>query len=249
MADPTAILVDDEPTLVDYLGSMLVDLWPELRIVGSASNGRQALTLIDHEAPDIVFLDIHMPGLTGLQVAERLSPDTHVVFVTAYDEYAVQAFDRAAVDYLLKPVTAERLQATIDRLKRSTEFVDTAKLFALLRDLDAPSRARRLEWLRAGRGDTVQLVPVAAVVYFRAAHKYTSVFTATDEFVIRRSIKELESELDPQRFWRVHRGLIVRVDEVLQAVRDLRGRYRLHLRSRDEVLTTSQRYGHLFRQM
>jgi DNA-binding LytR/AlgR family response regulator len=243
----TAILVDDEPNLCVYLQEKLAEVWPDLEIEGIAHNGRQALALAAQYHPDLVFLDIHMPGLSGLQVAEQLPDDVRVVFVTAFDHYAVDAFERAALDYLLKPVTSERLQKTMVRLQEQRDAdVDIQSLLAHLKD---PAQTAYLQWLRAGKGDKVVLVPIDDVVYFRADHKYTSVMTAREEYIVRKSVKELENELDPQKFWRVHRSLIVNVAEVAEARRDLRGRYALKLKSRPDSLRTSQAYGHLFRQM
>lgn len=244
---PTALLVDDEPNLRRYLADKLAGVWPALDIVGSAGNGREALALAAQLRPDVVFLDIRMPGLTGLEVAAALPAGTRVVFVTAHDDYAVQAFDAAAVDYLLKPVTSARLAATVQRLQQAAPPADTlARLLGALKPLAAPDY---LQWIRAGKGDAVNLVPVAAVVYFQADNKYTSVRTARDEHVIRTSISELEQQLDPERFWRVHRGLIVAAAQVAEASRDLRGGYSLRLRSRPETLRVSKRYAHRFRQM
>lgn len=245
--NPTAIIIDDESTLISYLSNKLSKLWPELEILGSAVNGRQGLALAAEVQPDIVFLDIKMPGLSGLQVAQALSADIKIVFVTAYDEFAVDAFERAAVDYLLKPVTEERLQQSIDRLKQ-TQSQDHQQLLSLLQDI-SPARQEYLHWIRTGVDDTTSLVAVDDVIYFQADQKYTSVITADREYVVRRSIKELEQQLDPTQFWRIHRGTIVRVDQIVKAKRDLRGRYSISLRSRPETLRSSASYGHIFKQM
>lgn len=248
----TALLVDDEPNLTDYLARRLAELWPELEIIGTAVSGRQALAMSEELAPDIIFLDIQMPGLSGLQVAEALDPEIRVVFVTAYDEYAVQAFEAAAVDYLLKPVDDARLGVTIQRLQRAASEPEKQVLAnaigQVLGQLNHPD-AGHLQWLKAQQGGTTQLLPVASVVYFQADGKYTNVATAAGEHLIRTSIRELEDSLDPNQFWRVHRGTIVRVEEIAQAHRDMRGRYTLSLRSRPEQLRTSQKYGHLFKGM
>jgi DNA-binding LytR/AlgR family response regulator len=203
-------------------------------------------------APDVVFLDIQMPGLSGLQVAEALDPETRVVFVTAFDEYAVQAFETAAVDYLLKPVDDARLAVTIDRLKFTASDDEKAALSsAISQVLGQLSRGESdyLQWLKAQQGGTTQLVPVDSVIYFQADGKYTTVVTTGGEHLIRTSIRELEEALDPKLFWRIHRGTIVRVDEIAEARRDLRGRYALTLRSSPQQLRTSQKYGHLFKAM
>lgn len=248
----TALLVDDEPNLSDYLARRLGDLWPELEIVGTAANGRQALAMCAELAPDVVFLDIQMPGLTGLQVAETLDPEIRVVFVTAYDEYAVQAFEAAAIDYLLKPVDDARLAQTLARLKRALSNDDRQALSSAISTVLGQLKDREpgfLTWLKAQQEGATQLVPVDAVIYFQADGKYTTVVTATAEHLIRTSIRELEEALDPEAFWRVHRGTIVRVEEIAEARRDLRGRYTLTLRSRPEQIRTSQKYGHLFKGM
>lgn len=249
---PTAIIVDDEQNLVDYLASKLADLWAELKIVGTANNGRAALALAEEEAPDIAFLDIHMPGLSGLQVAQVLPETTRIVFVTAYDNYAVEAFESAAVDYVLKPPTDERLAATVARLKGALaeqSLPDRAALLDVLAGALKQAKSEHLTWLRTGLDDTTQLVSVDDVVYFQADQKYTSVVTRDREHLIRRSIRELETQLDPSLFWRIHRGIIVRVDQIASARRDLRGRYTLTLRDRAETIRSSQAYGHLFKQM
>ncbi len=248
----TALLVDDEPNLSEYLARKLAELWPELEVLGSAVNGRQALAMCEELAPDVVFLDIQMPGLNGLQVAEALDPEIRVVFVTAYDEYAVKAFEAAAVDYLLKPVDDARLALTIERLRVAASAEEkTALSSAISQVLGQLSRPESdyLQWLKAQQGGSTQLVPVDSVIYFQADGKYTTVVTTGGEHLIRTSIKELEESLDPNRFWRVHRGTIVRVEEIAEAHRDLRGRYTLTLRSSPTQLRTSQKYGHLFKGM
>ncbi len=244
----TALLVDDEETLSRYLARKLGELWPELEVLGSAANGRQALAMAEELAPDIVFLDIQMPGLSGLQVAEQLHPEIRVVFVTAFDEYAVNAFEAAAVDYLLKPVADDRLEKTIERLKTTSDDLGTDTIRDVLRAL-AKDPGDYLGWVRTQTGETTELVPVDSVCYFKADGKYTSVITPTREHLIRTSIRELEASLDPRTFWRVHRSTIVRVAEISEARRDLRGRYTLTLHSRPELLRTSAKYGHLFRGM
>jgi DNA-binding LytR/AlgR family response regulator len=245
--NPTAIIVDDESTLITYLTNKLNKLWPELEILGSAVNGRQGIALAAEVQPDIIFLDIQMPGLSGLQVAQALAAEIKIVFVTAFDEFAVDAFERAAVDYLLKPVSEERLQQCIDRLKQS-QSQDHQALLSLLKDI-SPAKQEYLHWIRTGVDDTTSLVSVDDVVYFQADQKYTSVITADREYVVRRSIKELEAQLDPAQFWRIHRGTIVRVDQIVKAKRDLRGRYSITLRSRPETLRSSASYGQVFKQM
>ena len=195
----TAIVVDDESTLVDYLVIKLGELWPELVIVGTANNGRSAIALAEEFDPDIAFLDIHMPGLSGLQVAEALPANTKIVFVTAYDEFAVKAFQHAAVDYLLKPVTNARLGLTIERLKNSPSHQDRSVLMQFLQAARTDQK-NYLQWIRAGYDDTTQLIAAEDVIYFKADHKYTEVITKESIYVVRRSIKELGEELDPAQF-------------------------------------------------
>ena len=242
----TALILEDEPLLAEQLRDKLARLWPELKIVGMPGEGREALRMARQTQPDIAFLDIRLPGLSGLEVAAALPEHTRVVFVTAHDEFAVEAFRAAAVDYLLKPVSDERLAATIERLRREGSQ-NREELLALLQQVGAaPSW---LQWIRAGLGETTVLVPVEEVVYFRADAKYTSVVTRDKEHLVRRAISQLESQLDPDKFWRIHRGVIVRVDQIASASRDLRGRYVLTLRDRPEKLRSSQAYGHLFKHM
>lgn len=243
----TAVLIDDEPLVTEHLRGKLATLWPELEVLGTAVNGRQGLALVAQTQPDVVFLDIHMPGMNGLSVAEALPDDCKVVFVTAFDQYAIEAFERAAVDYLLKPVSDARLRTTIEKLQRaeSTPALDVQALIATL----ARTSTEHLVWLRTGLDDVTELVAVEDVVYFQAEQKYTNVVTADKTHLIRTSVKELETRLDPDKFWRIHRGIIVRVEQIASARRDLRGRYTLTLRSRPETLRTSQAYGHLFKHM
>ena len=249
---PTALIADDEPLLAQHLCNRLTEIWPELRIGAVAGNGDEALACIGRERPDIAFLDIKMPGLSGLEVAEQLGTDTHVVFVTAYDRYAVAAFEREAVDYLLKPVSAERLAQTVARLKQRIEAHAAApSLRELLSRLDTlpPTQPEPLRWIRASVGETVRLVPVEDVLYFQAEDKYTVVVTRDGDHLIRLSIRELAAQLDPERFWQIHRGSIVNVQEIASATRDFRGRLALRLKNSEKVLAVSRSYAHLFRQM
>ncbi|MFO1302563.1 MAG: LytTR family DNA-binding domain-containing protein [Burkholderiales bacterium] len=247
---PTAIIADDEPRLAEFLRDRLAVLWPELLVAGVAGNGPEAKALIDREAPDIAFLDIRMPGLSGIEVARAAGRDVRIVFVTAFDEYAVQAFERAAVDYVLKPVSDERLAETVGRLRSRSPAVD-----ASLSDvLAAISQLRqggpeRLAWIRASRGAQVVLIDVDDVVYFQANDKYTSVLTAEGESLIRTPLRELADQLDARHFWQVHRGTIVNVRQIADTARDLAGRVTLRLKSRPEAVPVSRAYAHLFKQM
>lgn len=244
---PTAIIVDDEANLRTYLARQLARVWPELQIVAEAGNGREALACIHEKAPDIAFLDIRMPGLSGIDVASQIATDTRVVFVTAYDDYAVDAFEQAAVDYLLKPVDESRLAETARRLAVSrSPGVDMAALTRLLEGAPKPDW---LNWVRVGAQGETRILPVSEVVYFQADQKYTSVRTLEAEYLIRKSIKELEATLDPAVFWRVHRSTLVNLAFIDAARRDFRGRYTLRLKGLDETLRVSDSYSHLFRQM
>lgn len=249
-----AIIADDEPHLAAHLKTRLAALWPTLEIVGVAANGIEARELIERQRPDVAFLDIRMPGLSGLDVIPALSAEAaahcRFVFVTAYDEFAVQAFEREAVDYLLKPVVDDRLKRAIDRLQRSTSTTPADDLLERLkRLLPAEASAERLRWVRASVGSDVRLVPVEEVCYFQAADKYTAVFTADGELLIRTAIKELVAQLDPEQFWQVHRGTVVNVRQIVAARHDALGRVNLRLRDRKETVAVSRGYAHLFRQM
>jgi len=239
-------------------------VWPELRVVARAANGIEALRLIDEEAPDVVFLDIRMPGLTGLDVAARLvdSPKPpHIVFVTAYDQYAVEAFEHSAVDYLLKPVNIERLERTVAKLKTRLKpaspaegAVPAAVLQALLAQLAAPAptpaaAAAPLQWIRASQGEETRLIPIEDVIYFQSNDKYTSVFVADGESLIRTPISKLREQLDEQQFWQIHRSVIVAARHVAGTRQDFRGRLMVQLKGRPEQLVVSRNYVDLFRGM
>ncbi len=245
---PTALILEDEPLQAEQLREKLLRLWPGLEIIGTPTEGRKALGMARELQPDIAFLDIRVPGISGLEVAGALPAQTRVVFVTAYDEFAVEAFRASAVDYLLKPVSDERLRTTIERL-RMDHSQDREKLATLLKQISAVAAPSYLQWIRARYGDTTVFVSVEEVIYFRACAKYSSVFSREREHLVRRSISELASQLDPGKFWRIHRGIIVRVDQIVSASRDLRGRYVLSLKDRPEYLRSSPAYGNLFRHM
>ncbi len=248
----TAIIADDEPRLADYLASRLSILWPELEIAGIAHNGPQAQALLASEAPDIAFLDIRMPGLTGIEVARGAQAGVRIVFVTAFDQYAVDAFERAAVDYLLKPVSDERLAQTVARLRAQTAAPPAAGVRDVLAAIErmAPGAGgERLAWIRASKGSQVALIDVEDVAYFQSNDKYTSVFTAEGEALIRMPLRELADQLDARQFWQVHRGTIVNVRHIATTSRDLTGRVTLSMKSRPEPVHVSRAYGHLFKQM
>lgn len=247
-----AVIADDEPHLAAHLRHRLAALWPELEIAGMAASGPEAHELIERAHPDIAFLDIRMPGLSGLDVVGALSLSVRAscrfVFVTAHDEFALEAFEREAVDYLLKPVTDDRLGATIERLAR-TPLPSVAALLAQLKTLLPAASNERLRWIRASVGSEVRLVAVDEVCYFRATDKYTAVLTRDAELLIRTPLKELLAQLDPEHFWQVHRGTLVNVRQIAAARHDAFGRVILKLHDRAETVAVSRGHAHLFRQM
>jgi len=258
MNRPRALIAEDEPLLAESLREQLARAWPELEIVRVAGNGVDALEALAAEKPEVAFLDIRMPGLTGLEVAaelaDRLAPGDRapaIVFVTAYDEYALKAFDLAAFDYLLKPVNPERITRTVARLKeRAAASGSVEALVEQLRRLAVPApREGALRTIRAGSGNAVKLIPVEDVCYFQAADKYTRVVTAADEALIRTPLKDLLAQLPPERFQQIHRHTLVNLDHVAQALRDDAGRVSLKLRRRPELLPVSRIYADRFKQM
>lgn len=252
---PKAVIADDEAQLRVYLKVLLSEAWPELEVCAEAANGREAVEAVERYKPQIAFLDIRMPGLTGMQVAEKIATKCHIVFVTAYDEYAVDAFEKEAVDYLLKPVVKDRLQRTVARLKKVlTENLvhpeHPPDWMQQLIERAAPSAGESyLQWLRVQHGDGVQLIAVQDVIYFQASDKYTTVITSSGESLIRKSIRELAAELDPGCFCQVHRGTIVNLTHIDKVSRSLTGRGIIRLKGRPETLTVSRSYLHCFKQM
>lgn len=249
----TAILADDEPLLRQHLREKLNTLWPELEIIGEASNGNEAAKLVQDLKPTIAFLDIKMPGQTGIEVAQGIESDTRVVFVTAFDQYAVQAFENEAVDYVLKPVSNERLQQTVSRLRnalqQSQPAPEIAQLLKLLSEQRSAPPTAPLRWIRANRGDTTYQISVDEVSHFQSDDKYTVVNTANGEHLITKPLSELVQQLDAEQFWQVHRGTVVNVRYVISSKRDGEGRMSLQLRGVDRPVTVSRAYQHLFRQM
>ncbi|OQX18594.1 MAG: hypothetical protein BWK76_07090 [Desulfobulbaceae bacterium A2] len=249
-----ALIADDEPHLVRDLQHRLARLWPELDTTTVAHDGVAAREALRELAPDLAFLDIRMPGLSGLEAARSAPSACRLVFVTAFDDHAVAAFELAAVDYLLKPVSDERLARCVTRLRQSGSE-STATLLARLAELLPTSRpplARTqgpLRWLRVQAGQELHLLPVEAVCYFRSSDKYTTVMTREREYLLRTPLKELLPRLDPAQFWQIHRGTVVNAGAVASARRDLLGRTVLVLRERPETLSVSRGYTHLFRQM
>ena len=242
-----AILAEDEPLLREELAELLGQLWPELAIVAQTADGIATLQALEKHGPDILFLDISMPGMNGLEVARQASGRCHVVFVTAYDQHTLAAFEQGAADYLLKPVTTARLATTVTRLKERVGRPAPA-LEGLLRELGGGQRGY-LRWINASHGQTVRVITVDDVCYFQADSKYTRVVTSEGESLIRKPIKELSQELDPASFWQIHRSTIVNVHAIAGVVRDLRGRTQVRLKRREELLAVSDAYTQLFRQM
>jgi DNA-binding LytR/AlgR family response regulator len=256
MTNPTALIVDDEPLLRERLVSHLARLWPELGIAGEARNGREAVEQFDEHEPSIVFLDVHMPGMNGIEAARAIGRRAHVVFVTAYEQYAVQAFEHGAIDYLVKPFDEARLADTVERLKErwAARAPASESLGPVLDQIAAELRTRGpaksfLQWIKASIGQSVRLIPVDQVAYLRSDEKYTLVVWDGGEALIRRTIRELADELDPERFVQVHRSVIVNLHHVSQVVRGLNETADVHLKGRNEVLPVSRSYLHLFRQM
>ena len=251
------LIADDEANLRTYLRSQLAKAWPELEVCAEAENGEQVLDLIQEHQPEIVFLDIRMPGMSGMEVADRIAGQTRIVFVTAYDEFAVEAFEKEAVDYLLKPVTRVRLDQTVRRLKQELESKTGAGLQEtlpsaiqnLLKQLEGSQSADRLQWIRASHGKGVQLLAVDQVCYFQSSHKYTLVVTKDREYLVKKSIKTLQQELDPEQFWQIHRRTLVNIACVQRFQRSLTGGGTVTLKERPEPLEVSRAFSHLFKQM
>jgi len=247
-----ALIADDEPHLAADLRDRVQGLWPELEILPLAANGVEALRAITEDEPDVAFLDIRMPGLTGIELARRIDTRTHIVFVTAFDQYAVEAFDREVIDYLLKPVTDERLARCVERLKR--KIGDAEKPPGLQEMLAKLARAMpaapgKLRWVRASKGELVQQIAVDDVLYFQASDKYTCVMTREGESLIRLPLAELATQLDTETFWQIHRGTVVNMNEVSATRRDLGGRVFVKLKDGKTELPVSRAYAHLFKQM
>jgi DNA-binding LytR/AlgR family response regulator len=244
---PTAILAEDEPLLRAQLRARVTEGWPELRIVAEAGNGAEALALYEQHAPDVMFLDIRMPEKSGLDVAQALAGRCHIVFVTAYDEYAVAAFEQGAVDYVLKPVTVERIAKVVERLRKriGTTPPDLAALLARL----AIREGSALKWIRASLGNAMKLIAIDDVIYFQAEDKYTKVVTAEGDALIKKPIKELFEELDPDAFWQIHRGTIVNLRAVLRVERDMRDQPLILLKDRPVRLTVSRSFASRFKAM
>lgn len=249
---PTALIADDEEPMRDMLRARLRECWPELRIVAEAANGVEAVDLAGQHTPDIVFLDIRMPGMSGIEAARQLFNRCHIVFVTAYDQYAIEAFEQGALDYLLKPVGGERLKTTCARLKERVGQRPTdieSQLARLLAGSGTTAKRDYLHWIQAQVGASLRMISTREILFFRADEKYTRVQTAQGEVLIRKTLKELADELDPDEFWRIHRSTLVRVDAIAEVTRDLRGRQMVRVKNSTEELEVSRGNTYLFQQM
>jgi len=259
---PTALIADDEPLLREALARQLAEAWPELDVIAEARNGREAITLFEARHPDVCFLDVHMPGLSGVDAANRIGRRAHLVFVTAYDHYAVQAFAQGALDYLLKPVEQERLAETVARLRERLQAARPAvntevlleQLTAQLAQMQSAAVPAPLRWIRAQVGQTVRLIPVDDIDYLRSDAKYTLVAWRDEagqpgEAVVRIALKDLVAQLDPGQFAQVHRSVVVNLRAISHVRRHDNETAEIHLKRRKEVLPVSRSYLHLFRQM
>ena len=251
---PTAVIADDERLMRVQIVARLKEAWPELVIAGEASNGREAVAMVRSLEPDIVFLDISMPEMDGIQAARALAGHAHVVFVTAYDQYAITAFEQGAIDYLLKPAEPERVALTCQRLKERLQqkpdpMDDILEKLSQRLGAGGPKSREYMRWVQASVGANIRMIPTSDILFFRAEDKYTRVQTAGFEALIRKPIKELIDELDPDEFWQIHRSTVVRIDAVEQVSRNLRGNQVVHVKFSGEKLEVSRTFNHLFKQM
>jgi DNA-binding LytR/AlgR family response regulator len=259
---PTALIADDEPLLREALARQLAQAWPELEVVALARNGREAVKLFEARKPDVCFLDVHMPGLSGVEAAHRIGRRAHLVFVTAYDRYAVQAFAQGVLDYLVKPVEPERLAETVERLKERLQAAQPAantetllqQLAAQLAQMQGGTGTAPLRWIRAQVGETVRLIPVDDIDYLRSDTKYTRIAWHDEtghpgEALVRIALKDLVAQLDSAQFAQVHRSVVVNLRAISHVTRGDNDTADIHLKGRKEVLPVSRSYLHLFRQM
>jgi DNA-binding LytR/AlgR family response regulator len=246
---PSALIAEDEPLLREQLKRRLAQAWPELIIAAEASTGAEAVVAFDADPVDVAFLDIRMPVMTGLDVARAIGDRAHVVFVTAYDEYAIAAFEEGAVDYLLKPVSAERIDKVVTRLKArlAAPPLDLGALIARLAAREPGGG--QIKWIRASLGNAMRMLPIEDVLYFQSEDKYTKVVTAEAEALIRKPIKELYDELDPEAFWQIHRSTIVALHAIAKVERDWRDQPVITLKGRTEQLVVSRTFAYRFKAM
>jgi len=252
---PTAIIADDERLMREQLRARLTEVWPDLQVLAEAKNGEEAVAAVQEHRPDLAFLDIRMPGMTGIEAARHIGDACHVVFITAYNEYAVDAFEHGAIDYVLKPAEPERLAITVARLKQRLGSKPSdlgallTQLAAKLESAGGAAQRNRLQWIQASVGQQLRLIPTAEILFFTSDEKYTRVQTESFEALIRKPIKELIDELDPEQFWQIHRGTIVNAKAIAGVTRDFRGRQLVLIKGHTEKLEVSRNYTHLFKQM
>jgi DNA-binding LytR/AlgR family response regulator len=252
---PTAIIADDERLMREQLRARLTEVWPDLQVLAEAKNGEEAVAAVQDHRPDLAFLDIRMPGMTGIEAARHIGDACHVVFITAYNEYAVDAFEHGAIDYVLKPAEPERLAITVARLKQRLGSKPSdlgallTQLTAKLESAGGAAQRNRLQWIQASVGQQLRLIPTAEILFFTSDEKYTRVQTESFEALIRKPIKELIDELDPEQFWQIHRGTIVNAKAIAGVTRDFRGRQLVLIKGHTEKLEVSRNYTHLFKQM
>ena len=246
--DPRAVIAEDEPLLGAGLRDALTALWPSLRICALAEDGIQTLRALEKHQPDILFLDIQMPGLSGIEVAQQVNGRCHVVFVTAFDDHAIQAFEQGAVDYLLKPLSMSRLATAVTRLKQRMGSTP-ARLNGLIERLPDPREGEYVRWITASQGREVRLITIAEVCYFRSDNKYTAVVTPDGEALTRVTLRELIDQLDPAVFWQVHRSTVVNANAIAGLMRDGHGRLNVKLKQRSETLLVSETYARRFHVM
>jgi DNA-binding LytR/AlgR family response regulator len=250
MSSPTAVIAEDEEILRVELRENLSKLWPELIICAEAENGFEALRALNEHAPQVIFLDIQMPGLNGIEIAQQASGRSNIVFISAYDQYAIEAFERGALDYVQKPISAARLSTTVERVKQKLLSAPAALegVAELLRGLASPD-TKYPKWLNVPHGGGVKLVMVEDICYLEADNKYTTVFTATAQFLLSSTLKLVKERLDPQLFWQVHRSVVVNVGAIRAVDRGFRGNLEISLKQRKEVLPVSAAYAHLFKHL
>jgi DNA-binding LytR/AlgR family response regulator len=252
----TAIIADDERLMRDQLRMRLAEVWPELEIVGEAKNGDEAVELVGQLKPDLTFLDIRMPGKTGMEAARDIGDQSRIVFVTAYDQYAVEAFEQGAIDYLLKPTEKDRLQVTVERLKERLAAPkdgnvndSVTALLSQIAEKVGGAKPKYLQWIQASIGQDLRMIPVEEILFFRSDEKYTCVQTEKFEALIRKPVRDLADELDPSLFWQIHRATLVNVNAIEGVTRDIRGRHLVMVKGRSEKLEVSRSFLHLFKQM
>jgi DNA-binding LytR/AlgR family response regulator len=249
MNSPTAVIAEDEPLLRTEIREALQTVWPELRVCAEAGDGIQAIAALDRHAPNVLFLDIQMPGASGIEVARHASGKAHVVFITAYDAYALEAFEQGALDYILKPISLERIKVTVSRLQERLREApaDLHGLADILKSAVA-GETRYLKWLTVPRGSELRVVATAEISYLRADNKYTTVNTRSATFLLNSSLKEMQRKLDPAVFWQIHRSIVVNVGAIDTIYRSFRGSLEVKLKDRSELLPVSAAHAHLFKQ-